>query len=419
MNQMIVSVRDKMLRRTGGVNHFVTHNKDYEIQFQFDDSWADVRHKMAVFAYEDGEYGSEIFEGEVCSVPELPREGKIYVGIKAGDELSTELLCVQVCKSADDVITDEYDVPDPKIYEQILDIMNNLWGGGSTVYPSPVKFLAAPSAAKVGDLVRVEEVDENGDVERTDGFDIDAALEKKIDKPENAVAGQIVKVKSVDEDGKVTEMEAVDDNYISTSGGMYDLTNAVVLRKPSNTDYFAGILAVRSQPIIDDEEEYVYDTAMIEAGLYLRRYTDAISDYQSSLIFPNIWQMLDNHVDGDHMGLYFRPSSIQFSRYNNGWKSTYIQAEKDRTKIYNDQKLIDFVSSRLLNVAAPSDNGDAANKGYVDTKLPTPSTAQVGQIVKVKAVDDTGKITETEAVDFSGSISVTYDEDTGNLQIGG
>lgn len=205
MNQMIVSVRDKMLRRIGGVNHFVTHNKDYEIQFQFDDSWADVRHKMAVFAYEDGEYGSEIFDGEVCAVPELPKEGRIYIGLKAGDELATELLCVQVCKSANDVITDEYDVPDPKIYEQILDIINNLWGGGDTVYPSPVKFLASPSTAKVGDLIRVKEVDENGDVTRTEGFDVGVELEKKIDAPQTAQVGEVLTVEEVDEDGKPTK----------------------------------------------------------------------------------------------------------------------------------------------------------------------------------------------------------------------
>lgn len=51
--------------------------------------------------------------------------------------------------------------------------------------------------------------------------------------------------------------------------------------------------------------------------------------------------------------------------------------------------------------------------------IPTPTTAQVGQIVKVKAVDTDGKITETETVDMSTIVSVTYDEETGNLQIGG
>lgn len=202
MSEMIVQVRNKMLRRIGGVNHFVSHNKDYTIQFQFDESWDNVRTKMAVFAYEDGEYGSEIFDGDTCNVPELPREGRILIGVKAGEDLSTELLCIPVCKSADDVITDEYDEPDPKIYEQILDIINNLWNGGTTVYPSPVKFLASPSAAKVGDLIRVKEVDENGDVTRTEGFDVGVELEKKIDAPQVAKVGEVLIVEEVDAEGK-------------------------------------------------------------------------------------------------------------------------------------------------------------------------------------------------------------------------
>ena len=176
MSEMIVQVRNKMLRRIGGVNHFVSHNKDYTIQFQFDESWDNVRTKMAVFAYEDGEYGSEIFEGDVCKVPELPREGRILIGVKAGEDLSTELLCIPVCKSADDVITDEYDEPDPKIYEQILDIINNLWNGGTTVYPSPVRFLAAPNKAETGQFVRVKKVDENGEVEETEAVDVEKEL---------------------------------------------------------------------------------------------------------------------------------------------------------------------------------------------------------------------------------------------------
>ena len=202
MSEMIVQVRNKILRRIGGVNHFVSHNKDYTIQFQFDESWDNVRTKMAVFAYEDGEYGSEIFDGDTCNVPEFPREGRILIGVKAGEDLSTELLCIPVCKSADDVITDEYDEPDPKIYEQILDIINNLWNGGTTVYPSPVKFLASPSTAKVGDLIRVKGVDENGDVTRTEGFDVGVELDGKIDAPQVAKVGEVLTVEEVDAEGK-------------------------------------------------------------------------------------------------------------------------------------------------------------------------------------------------------------------------
>ena len=216
MSEMIVQVRNKILRRIGGVNHFVSHNKDYTIQFQFDESWDNVRTKMAVFAYEDGEYGSEIFDGDTCNVPEFPREGRILIGVKAGEDLSTELLCIPVCKSADDVITDEYDEPDPKIYEQILDIINNLWNGGTTVYPSPVKFLASPSAAKVGDLIRVKEVDENGDVTRTEGFDVGVELEKKIDAPQTAQVGEVLTVEEVGEDGNPNKWKTAPGVNITT-----------------------------------------------------------------------------------------------------------------------------------------------------------------------------------------------------------
>lgn len=239
MSEMIVQVRNKMLRRIGGVNHFVSHNKDYTIQFQFDESWNNVRTKMAVFAYEDGEYGSEIFDGDTCNVPELPREGRILIGVKAGEDLSTELLCIPVCKSADDVITDEYDEPDPKIYEQILDIINNLWNGGTTVYPSPVKFLASPSAAKVGDLIRVKEVDENGDVTRTEGFDVGVELEKKINAPQVAQVGEVLTVEEVNEDGKPIKWKTAP----CASGGGTDEQSVEPQEEDIPKIFFGGALA--------------------------------------------------------------------------------------------------------------------------------------------------------------------------------
>lgn len=218
MSEMIVQVRNKMLRRIGGVNHFVSHNKDYTIQFQFDESWDNVRTKMAVFAYEDGEYGSEIFDGDTCTVPELPREGRILVGVKAGEELSTELLCISVCKSADDVITDEYDEPDPKIYEQILDIINNLWNGGTTVYPSPVRFLAAPNKAEVGQFVRVKKVDENGEVEETEAVDVESEKELVVVNITEDADGVLHADMTYDEINPLRYTHAV---YAKWASGMY------------------------------------------------------------------------------------------------------------------------------------------------------------------------------------------------------
>lgn len=78
-------------------------------------------------------------------------------------------------------------------------------------------------------------------------------------------------------------------------------------------------------------------------------------------------------------------------------------------KIINSNKLLQLSANdtitednatTLRGVKTPEQDYDAANKKYVDQRLPSPATAQVGQIVKVKSVDESGKITETETVDM-------------------
>lgn len=49
-------------------------------------------------------------------------------------------------------------------------------------------------------------------------------------------------------------------------------------------------------------------------------------------------------------------------------------------------------------------------------RLPAPATAQVGQIVKVKAVDADGKITETEAVNMPSVDYIIQSSTTGSTK---
>lgn len=69
-------------------------------------------------------------------------------------------------------------------------------------------------------------------------------------------------------------------------------------------------------------------------------------------------------------------------------------------KLYASSTITEDNATTLRGVKTPEQDYDAANKKYVDQRLPSPATAQVGQIVKVKSVDESGKITETEAVDI-------------------
>ncbi len=459
MSEMIVQVRNKMLRRIGGVNHFVSHNKDYTIQFQFDESWDNVRTKMAVFAYEDGEYGSEIFDGDTCNVPELPREGRILIGVKAGEDLSTELLCIPVCKSADDVITDEYDEPDPKIYEQILDIINNLWNGGTTVYPSPVKFLASPSAAKVGDLIRVKEVDENGDVTRTEGFDVGVELGKKIDAPQTAAVGEVLTVEEIGEDSKPKRWKTAPGVNITTEL-THESTDTQVpsakavgdaiekkIDKNQGTENAGKLLGTDEQglvratyagvdyPIVitQNGETYTSDKtfgeileayaggAKIYALMYSKYHIPLLQAENYCCLFVGIIGengeycviTIDEYTTITYKMKYQVPivtiNTIgDYMNYNN--PPTVMNLNDDSAPdgggiLYYAEGMSDVhIRYRLIT----RDGGlyevtyDRRYQGITFRKillpLPSPTTAQVGQIVKVKCVDANGMITETEAI---------------------
>ena len=449
MSEMIVQVRNKMLRRIGGVNHFVSHNKDYTIQFQFDESWDNVRTKMAVFAYEDGEYGSEIFDGDTCNVPEFPREGRILIGVKAGEDLSTELLCIPVCKSADDVITDEYDEPDPKIYEQILDIINNLWNGGTTVYPSPVKFLASPSAAKVGDLIRVKEVDEKGDVTRTEGFDVGVELEKKINAPQVAKVGEVLTVEEVDTEGKPKKWKTAPGVNITTELTQ-ESTDAQVPSAKAAYDAIQNATdknAVKfvEQELTEDQKQQARDNIGAKPVDFpvtiTPSTTDGVTTYTADKTFAEIKAAYDSganvcvnlygnllflsEISEDHVGFggiitdYCNVVIINSENIITA-SDYYLYALKYFNDIIIDDDGNLFVTKdySFTTMTVPVPNLDVKDGAALkcmasglewveDTSLPAPTTAQVGQIVKVKAVDESGKITETESVDMPNRLDVT------------
>lgn len=111
-------------------------------------------------------------------------------------------------------------------------------------------------------------------------------------------------------------------------------------------------------------------------------------------------------------GIHF---NLEKTDANGGTRFILDNVAGDKTTFYASGKIIN--SNKLLQLSAndtitednattlrgvktPEQEYDAANKKYVDQRLPSPATAQVGQIVKVKAVDESGKITETEAVDM-------------------
>lgn len=203
-----------------------------------------------------------------------------------------------------------------------------------------------------------------------------------------AQADQFIKVSSVDSNGNPTaySVESLDDKYISSKGGTYDLTNNITFTKSNDTVSAADINENRvinfiGQPVNISGTNYIYKSGITHAGFSTNRIKEDGTAPVASYLLPNIWQMLDDQIDGDHRKLYVRPYEIEFRRYDSGWKMFYIRAEKDRALIYNDQKLIDFNESRLTNLGTPTNDTDAATKKYVDDLVPVEATTSVSGLM--------------------------------------
>lgn len=175
----------------------------------------------------------------------------------------------------------------------------------------------------------------------------------------------------------------VDDNintaggdFIPLAGGEFELQNCFTFNNiPVVYDDDGKLLKVRTKEFTDPYNytwKYFYDFPS-NGAFALSRYqpnnnNSVDNGSQGTLIYPFCIFMGDDKLAGDHRKLYLRADSLQMRRYNNGWKDFWIKTEKDRTQIYNDQKLIDFNDSRIENVGSPIEDSDAATKKYADTE---------------------------------------------------
>ena len=164
-------------------------------------------------------------------------------------------------------------------------------------------------------------------------------------------------------DDKVTEAGG---EYISANGGEYEYKNPVVFH---NIPSKKVLMSSGSNTIKHENgDDVTYQNYIVTDGFMADCRTEQISDYMSTTIQPCLIMCLDNHIAGDHRHSYMTDTYLCLQRYNNGWKDFLIKAEKDRTLIYNDQKLIDFNDSRLEKVGNPVEDSDAVTKKYADTE---------------------------------------------------
>lgn len=141
-----IIVREKVARLANKHDFAVCGNSDYKIKFDFDSEWDAYEVKTARFKY-NGTYTDVVFNGCECPMPIITSAFRVEVGVYAGDlrttscavlPLKKSILCGSETKS--------------KESQEIKDSINKILK----------EKIDSPQKAEIGEVLTVEEVDENG-----------------------------------------------------------------------------------------------------------------------------------------------------------------------------------------------------------------------------------------------------------------
>lgn len=134
MPEIIISVenKDAQLRAPATI---VTGNSDYTVRFMFDSEWDDYEQKTAEFRYwRNGERKKDevLFSGDTVAVPILRDIDEVEIGVYAGNlhtSTGARIPCARSITDGDAV----HDPPTPDVYDQLMEYLAGLQGGGPQI----------------------------------------------------------------------------------------------------------------------------------------------------------------------------------------------------------------------------------------------------------------------------------------------
>lgn len=118
-----ISVKDKIATAECGAT-IVCKNSDYVAKFSFDGEWDIYSVKTARFAYND-DVIPIVFSGDECKIPRLPNTLYLQIEVQAGDIKTATPAWVECIQVLDDAY-EEIAPPEPNVYEQIMEIINEI-----------------------------------------------------------------------------------------------------------------------------------------------------------------------------------------------------------------------------------------------------------------------------------------------------
>lgn len=469
-----ITVRDRVPTITAGED-VISHNSDYVAEFEFDEEWQD-KVKTVYFVCEDGSYQAVVMSGNSCGVPMLDGEHRrIFVGVQAGSAEKPSVLkttrpcCLKVKDSIADYLGQPIPDPTPDVYEQIIAMINNLtsptWdsvqnkpfstlGDGLTVDENGVLSAEGGSGGSANAVQYVAQTltDEQKAQARTNigaspiptvRYWLNLNADNIINLYNMGVRYGIISPVDIDQTvptGMSSPMLVIFGrmNYGRVDITVYDGAGAV----------WRGSLNLSSKTTdVTKTGDYVTNTALtdiLQNYVTVEEWNDILPQFEQ--VLGTIEQALGTKLDknqgagnaGKILGIgadgivvpqdkptYTLPQATADAL--GGIKADAATAEDTQVvRIGTDGKLRTKPtggSSITVDSELSSTSLNPVQNKVVTTalaeKITAPTTASVGQIIKVKSVDTAGKPTEWEtvtaklanpnALTFTGAVTGSYD----------
>lgn len=447
-----INVRDRVPTITAGED-VISHNSDYVAEFEFDEEWQD-KIKTVYFVCEDGSYQAVVMDGNSCGVPMLDGEHRrIFVGVQAGAAEKPSILkttrpcCLKVKDSIADYLGQPIPDPTPDVYEQIIAMLESItsptWdslqnkpfstlGSGLSVDENGVLSAQGGSGGSANAVQYVAQTLTNEQKAQARS-NIDADKKRIVVEARRSSGGSTMVYYNVDDqnaaiDKFIAEYKAGTEILLRLYNRDYPLTNI----DEDGIVYFSGYIydaanksvgvvtykMEKNKAVVEESSLYGIKAISLDDQLKYKGYAadaKAVGDALGTKLDKNqgtgnAGKILGIGADGivvpQNKPTYTLPQATADAL--GGIKADAATAEDTQVvRIGTDGKLRTKPtggSSITVDSALSSTSTNPVQNKVVTTalaeKITAPTTAAVGQIIKVKTVDSTGKPTEWEAADL-------------------
>lgn len=453
-----ITVRDRVPTITAGED-VISHNSDYVAEFEFDEEWQD-KVKTVYFVCEDGSYQAVVMDGNSCDVPMMAGEHRrIFVGVQAGAAEKPSVLkttrpcCLKVKDSIADYLGEQIPDPTPDVYEQIIAMLESItsptWdslqdkpfstlGSGLSVDENGVLSAQGGGSANAVQYVAQELTDEQKAQARSN---IDADKKRIVVEARRSSGGSTMVYYNVDDqnaaiDKFIAEYKAGTEILLRLYNRDYPLTNI----DEDGIVYFSGYIydaanksvgvvtykMEKNKAVVEESSLYGIKAISLDNQLKYKGYAadaKAVGDALGTKLdknqgVGNAGKILGIGADGivvpQDKPTYTLPQATADAL--GGIKADAATAEDTQVvRIGTDGKLRTTPtggSSITVDDALSSTSENPVQNKVVTAslaeKITAPTTAAVGQIIKVKSVDSTGKPTEWKAADLPSGGGETW-----------